>query len=196
MDFSDSMQRTAEACFPQATVVIDCFHVIQRLIEGLEEIRLKDKRVAVADSKRKELAFRKDEERRGNTIGNDIRRTLRRREAESASGQKPTDKRLPTGGAQQRGHACGAADKGQVHPAPDGRQVGRAAGGTCQADVCPLSEDKGGILPDMLSKEYLPQRGADKENGQRKTPRVIRQGLCMHASRNQVCQRLHQVQGR
>lgn len=64
MDFSDSMQRIAETCFPQATVVIDCFHVIQRLIEGLEEIRLKEKRGAVAENKRKEVAFRQDEGRR------------------------------------------------------------------------------------------------------------------------------------
>lgn len=64
MDFSDSMQRIAETCFPQAEVVIDCFHVIQRLIEGLEEVRLKEKRGAVAENKRKEVAFRQDEERR------------------------------------------------------------------------------------------------------------------------------------
>ena len=37
MYFSDSMRRIADTCFPQAKVVIDCFHVIQRLIEGLEE---------------------------------------------------------------------------------------------------------------------------------------------------------------
>ena len=64
MDFSDSMQRIAETCFLRAKVVIDCFHVIQRLIEGLEEIRLKEKRGAVAENKRKEVAFRQDEERR------------------------------------------------------------------------------------------------------------------------------------
>lgn len=64
MDFSDSMQRIAETCFPRAKVVIDCFHVIQRLIEGLEEVRLKEKRAAVSDNKRKEVAFRQDEERR------------------------------------------------------------------------------------------------------------------------------------
>ena len=64
MDFSDSMQKTAEACFPQAKVMIDCFHVIQRLVEGLEEVRLKEKRSAVAEIKRKELAFKQEEERR------------------------------------------------------------------------------------------------------------------------------------
>ena len=64
MDFSDSMQRIAETCFPQAEVVIDCFHVIQRLVEGLEEVRLKEKRGTVTENKRKEMAFRQDEGRR------------------------------------------------------------------------------------------------------------------------------------
>ena len=43
MDFSDSMFSIAKQCFPKATIVIDCFHIVQRLCEGLEEIRLRFK---------------------------------------------------------------------------------------------------------------------------------------------------------
>ena len=41
MDFSDSMYNIAKQCFPNADIVIDCFHIVQRLCGGLEEMRLK-----------------------------------------------------------------------------------------------------------------------------------------------------------
>lgn len=105
-------------------------------------------------------------------------------------------KDLSTRDALQRRYAGGTADKGQVHPAPDGGQVERAAEGTCQADVCPISEDKGGLLPDMLRKEHLPQQGPFEGHGQKEAAPMVRRGLGMHLTRNQVRQRLHQVQGR
>ena len=46
MDFSDSMYSIAKQCFPNATIVIDCFHIVKRLCEGLEEMRLRFKRLA------------------------------------------------------------------------------------------------------------------------------------------------------
>lgn len=64
MDFSDSMFNIAKQCFPKATIVIDCFHIVQRLCEGLEEMRLRFKRLAVTESKKESAAFAKKEERK------------------------------------------------------------------------------------------------------------------------------------
>ena len=155
MDFSDSMQRIAEACFPRAKVVIDCFHVIQRLIEGLEKMRLKEKRAAVADNKRKELAFRKNEERRAKQ-----RKYYRKRHSKSSK-EKRDQKRIRPKAYRPEALSNGDTPVELLTRAkyilpPDGGQVVRAAEGTRQADVCPLSEDKGGILPNMLSKEHIP----------------------------------------
>lgn len=64
MDFSDSMFSIAKQCFPNATIVIDCFHIVQRLCEGLEEMRLKFKRLATTESKKEAVAFAKEEARK------------------------------------------------------------------------------------------------------------------------------------
>ena len=64
MDFSDSMYSIAKQCFPNATIIIDCFHVVQRLCESLEEMRLKFKRLAVTEAKKEAAAFAKNEERK------------------------------------------------------------------------------------------------------------------------------------
>lgn len=64
MDFSDSMYAIAKECFPNARIVIDCFHIVQRLCEGLEEMRLRFKRLAVTENKKAEAAFVKDEDRK------------------------------------------------------------------------------------------------------------------------------------
>lgn len=64
MDFSDSMYNIAKQCFPNADIVIDCFHIVQRLCEGLEEMRLKFKRLAVTESKKAATAFAKNEDRK------------------------------------------------------------------------------------------------------------------------------------
>ena len=64
MDFSDSMYSIAKQCFPNATIVIDCFHIVQRLCEGLESMRLKFKRLAVTENKKAAAAFAQDEDRK------------------------------------------------------------------------------------------------------------------------------------
>lgn len=45
--------------FPNAVRVVDCFHVMKRLGEALEEMRLKEKRLAVAEQKKLERQHRK-----------------------------------------------------------------------------------------------------------------------------------------
>lgn len=64
MDFSDSMFSIAKQCFPKATIVIDCFHIVQRLCEGLEEMRLRFKRLAVTESRKEAAAFAQNEDRK------------------------------------------------------------------------------------------------------------------------------------
>lgn len=58
MDFSESMRSIAISAFPNATRVIDCFHVMKRLGDALEEMRLKEKRLAVTEQKRQERQHR------------------------------------------------------------------------------------------------------------------------------------------
>ena len=64
MDFSDSMYSIAKRCFPNATIVIDCFHIVKRLCEGVESMRLKFKRIAITENKKAAAAFAKEEERK------------------------------------------------------------------------------------------------------------------------------------
>lgn len=52
MDFSDSMYAIARACFPNATIVIDCFHIIKRCGEAVEELRLQAKREAQKEQRK------------------------------------------------------------------------------------------------------------------------------------------------
>ena len=46
MDFSDSMFAVVTEAFPNAAIVIDCFHIVKRCIEAVDELRLKAKREA------------------------------------------------------------------------------------------------------------------------------------------------------
>lgn len=59
MDFSDSMYAIATKCFPNATIVIDCFHIIQRVCDGINELRMRLKRKAVTEQKKEEAEFKK-----------------------------------------------------------------------------------------------------------------------------------------
>lgn len=59
MDLSDSMRAIVREAFPEATVVRDCFHVIKRAGEGVEELRLHMKREAVKDVNRQKAEFHK-----------------------------------------------------------------------------------------------------------------------------------------
>lgn len=59
MDFSDSMYSIVTEAFPNATIVIDCFHIIKRCIEAVEELRLKAKREAQKALNKEKAMFRK-----------------------------------------------------------------------------------------------------------------------------------------
>lgn len=64
MDFSDSMYAIARECFPNATIVIDCFHIMQRICDGLSEMRMRFKRKAQSDRKKEEAEFKRVQLRR------------------------------------------------------------------------------------------------------------------------------------
>lgn len=63
MDLSNSMGAIAKSAFPKAVIIRDCFHVIQRCGEGIEEIRLRLKREAIKEQKKEKAEFRKKLER-------------------------------------------------------------------------------------------------------------------------------------
>lgn len=64
MDFSDSMYAIVSAVFPNAMITIDCFHIIKRCTEAVEEIRLKAKREAIKAQKKEKAEFKKKLEKR------------------------------------------------------------------------------------------------------------------------------------
>ena len=59
MDFSDSMMGIVKQVFPNAEIVIDCFHIMQLGGKGLEEMRMKLKRAAVTERKTQESKHKK-----------------------------------------------------------------------------------------------------------------------------------------
>ena len=63
MDFSESMRSIAEKVFPNATVIIDCFHIIKRTCDATEEIRLREKRIAITEQNKERAEFNKKLER-------------------------------------------------------------------------------------------------------------------------------------
>ena len=64
LDFSDSMMGIVRAMFPNAEVVIDCFHIMQLAGKGLEEMRLMLKRKARTAEKKRESEFKRLQNRR------------------------------------------------------------------------------------------------------------------------------------
>lgn len=64
MDFSDSMRAAVQEVFPNAEIVVDCFHVVKRCGDAVEELRLKCKREAVKERKKEEAEHKKKLARR------------------------------------------------------------------------------------------------------------------------------------
>lgn len=63
MDLSSSMYSIVSQVFPNATIVLDCFHIIKRCNDAIEEIRLRLKRKTQVDNRRLEREFRRRQER-------------------------------------------------------------------------------------------------------------------------------------
>ena len=65
MDYSDSMYSIVTQAFPNATIVINCFHVMKNQCDALDCIRMRFKRKAIAEQNKEKKEFnRKKKERR------------------------------------------------------------------------------------------------------------------------------------
>lgn len=58
-DLSETMALIVHTAFPNATLTLDCFHIMKRCLDGVEEIRLRYRREAQAEQRRLELEHRK-----------------------------------------------------------------------------------------------------------------------------------------
>lgn len=57
MDYSDSMYSIVTQAFPNATIVIDCFHVMKNQCDALDCIRMRFKRKAIAEQNKEKKEF-------------------------------------------------------------------------------------------------------------------------------------------
>ncbi len=58
-DLSDAMAVIVHTAFPNATLTLDCFHIMKRCNDAIEELRLRYRREAQAEQRRLELEHRK-----------------------------------------------------------------------------------------------------------------------------------------
>ena len=58
-DLSDTMAAIVHQAFPNATLTLDCFHIMKRCNDAIEELRLRYRREAQAEQRRLELEHRK-----------------------------------------------------------------------------------------------------------------------------------------
>lgn len=63
MDLSETMRTIVETVFPNATIVLDCFHIIKRCNDATEEMRLRFKREEQVEQRRQIRAFREKKKR-------------------------------------------------------------------------------------------------------------------------------------
>lgn len=59
MDFSDTMEAIATACFPKAEIIVDRFHAQKLAHDAMQEIRMEEKRTAVKEENKLKKAFKK-----------------------------------------------------------------------------------------------------------------------------------------
>lgn len=88
MDFSESMRSIAVEAFPNAMRTVDCFHVSKRLGDAIEEMRLKEKRMAAAEQRRLERQHR-ERLRRNAQHRSWYRKTHPKKYAGKKRGRKP-----------------------------------------------------------------------------------------------------------
>lgn len=64
MDYSDSMYSIVTRAFPNASIVIDCFHVMKNQCDALDSIRMRFKRKAVAGQNKEKREFNRKKKSR------------------------------------------------------------------------------------------------------------------------------------
>lgn len=83
MDFSDTMEAIATACFPKAEIIVDRFHAQKLAYDAMQEIRMEEKRAAAKEETRLKKEFRKRKEQQ-------IKR--RKKDKKDNRGRKPSRK--------------------------------------------------------------------------------------------------------
>lgn len=63
LDLSESMRSIVETVFPNAIVTLDCFHILKRCLDAVEELRLRFKREAQAQTRREERRWKAKKKR-------------------------------------------------------------------------------------------------------------------------------------
>lgn len=64
MDYSDSMYSIVTQVFPNASIVIDCFHIMKNQCEALDCIRMRFKRKAIAEQNKEKKEFNRKKKNR------------------------------------------------------------------------------------------------------------------------------------
>ena len=136
MDFSDSMYSIVKTCFPNATIVIDCFHIVQRLCEALDEMRLRFKRLAVTKTKKEAAEHNQREDEKARKRKYNREWYASHKASKNVKGKKRGKEAHPqtevqTADILQRRHEGRAVDKGKNHTIQVWREMGQE------------SEDKG-----------------------------------------------------
>lgn len=83
MDFSDTMEAIATACFPKAEIIVDRFHAQKLAYDAMQEIRMEEKRAAAKEEAKIKKAFKKRKEQQ-------IKR--RKKDKKDNRGRKPSRK--------------------------------------------------------------------------------------------------------
>lgn len=83
MDFSDTMEAIATACFPKADIIVDRFHAQKLAYDAMQEIRMEEKRAAAKEDTKLKKAFKKRKEQQ-------IKR--RKKDKKDNRGRKPSRK--------------------------------------------------------------------------------------------------------
>lgn len=91
MDLSESMANIVTQAFPNAIVVLDCFHIMRRCNDAIEEMRLRCKREAQAKVRKEKSEFRKRQKRNA-AHRRWYRKTHPKKYKSKTRGRKPTRK--------------------------------------------------------------------------------------------------------
>ena len=91
-DLSESMAAIIYQAFPNAILTLDCFHIMRRCLDALEELRLRFKRDAQAEIRRLALEHKKKLERNAKRRRKNRQKNKRKKAKGKRRGRKPKRK--------------------------------------------------------------------------------------------------------
>ena len=91
-DLSESMAAIIHQAFPNAILTLDCFHIMRRCLDALEELRLRFKRDAQAEIRRLALEHKKKLERNAKRRRKNRQKNKRKKVKAKRRGRKPKRK--------------------------------------------------------------------------------------------------------